>query len=231
MMLLLVRFAKVFQQTYTRFLDLQKAETQAREAIKHASVDRVRAEIASMRTTKDLKRITPLIWNELNTLNVPFIRCGVFIMNEEQQEVQTYLSTPDGKAIASFDLPFADTEPLTELLPHWRKKEMYTDFWDESAFIESTRILMKKGAISSKENYTTENQPTNLHLHFLPFLQGMLYVGSEVPLNEDELNLAQNLADAFSTAYSRYDDFKKLELANKKNRKKHLSILSRPRHS
>ncbi|UCE92618.1 MAG: ATP-binding protein, partial [Flavobacteriaceae bacterium] len=71
-------------------------------------------------------------------------------------------------------------------------------------------------AISSKETYTTENQPTNLHLHFLPFLQGMLYVGSEVPLTEDELNLAQNLADAFSAAYSRYEDFNRLELANKK---------------
>ena len=44
----------------------------------------------------------------------------------------------------------------------------------------------------------------------------MLYVGSEVPLSEDELNLVQNLAEAFSTAYSRYEDFNKLELANKK---------------
>ena len=45
------RFAKVFEQTYTRFLDLQKAEAQALDAVKRASVDRVRAEIASMRTT------------------------------------------------------------------------------------------------------------------------------------------------------------------------------------
>jgi signal transduction histidine kinase len=44
----------------------------------------------------------------------------------------------------------------------------------------------------------------------------MLYVGSEVSLSEDELNLAQNLAEAFSTAFSRYEDFNKLELANKK---------------
>jgi signal transduction histidine kinase len=213
---LLLRFAKVFQQTYTRFLDLKRAETQAREAIKHASVDRVRAEIASMRNTTDLKRITPLIWNELNTLDVPFIRCGVFIMDEEKQEVQTHLSTPDGKGIASFNLPFENTEPLTELLPHWRKKEMYKDYWDASAFIASMNVLMDRGAISSNESYMTDHQPENLHLHFLPFLQGMLYVGSEVPLSEDELNLAQNLADAFSTAYSRYEDFNKLELANKK---------------
>jgi hypothetical protein len=57
----LMRFGKVFQQTYTRFLDLQKAEAQAREAIKQASVDRIRAEIASMRTTYDLERIQPLV--------------------------------------------------------------------------------------------------------------------------------------------------------------------------
>ena len=216
MMQILLRFAKVFQQTYTRFLDLQRAEEQAREAVKHASVDRVRAEIASMRTTTDLKRITPLVWNELTTLDVPFIRCGVFIMDEELQQVQTHLSTPDGKAIASFNLPFDDTRPLDQLLPYWRKKKMYTDYWDEAAFLESTKILMQRGAIASSETYVTENQPTSLHLHFFPFLQGMLYVGSEVSLTEDELNLAQNLAEAFSSAYARYEDFNKLELANKK---------------
>ena len=135
---------------------------------------------------------------------------------KNSKQVQTHLSTPDGKALASFQLSFDDTEPLDQLLPHWRKKEMYTDHWDKKAFIESTKILMQKGAISSKETYLTKNQPTNLHLHFLPFLQGMLYVGSEVPLSEDELSLVQNLAEAFSSAYARYEDFNKLELANKK---------------
>src|ERR1044072_8970355 len=100
------RFAKVFDQTYTRFLDLQKSEAQAMEAIKQASVDRIRAEIASMRTTNDLERITPLIWNELTILGVPFIRCGVFIMDDSQQLIHTFLSTPDGKAIAAFHLRY-----------------------------------------------------------------------------------------------------------------------------
>ena len=38
----LMRFGKVFQQTYTRFLDLQKAEAQAREAQIEAALERVR---------------------------------------------------------------------------------------------------------------------------------------------------------------------------------------------
>ena len=37
------RFAKVFEQTYTRFLDLQKAEAQARESQIQLALERVRA--------------------------------------------------------------------------------------------------------------------------------------------------------------------------------------------
>ena len=40
----LMRFGKVFQQTYTRFLDLQKAEAQAREAQIEAALERVRSQ-------------------------------------------------------------------------------------------------------------------------------------------------------------------------------------------
>jgi signal transduction histidine kinase len=207
------RFAKVFEQTYTRFLDLKKAEAQALEAIKRASVDRIRAEIASMRTTNDLERITPLIWNELTTLGVPFVRCGVFIMDEERQLVETHLSTPDGKAIASFTSTFSGTQLLTEILPYWQRKEVYKIHWDEAMFLEQAKSLVQQGSITSGEKYLTENRPTDLYLHFLPFLQGMLYAGNTSPLSDDELQLMQNLADAFSTAYASYEDFNKLEVA------------------
>ena len=207
------RFAKVFEQTYTRFLDLQRAEAQALEAIKRASVDRVRAEIASMRTTGDLDRITPLIWNELTTIGVQFIRCGVFIMDEEQQQVHTYLSNPEGGAIAAFHQPYNTPGEIAEVVSSWRKKEMYAQHWDEARFNEFTKNLVQQGAITTGEKYLTENRPTDLYLHFFPFMQGMLYVGNTTALSDGELQLVQNLADAFSTAYARYEDFNKLEAA------------------
>ena len=212
----LMRFGKVFEQSYIRFNDLKQAEDQALEAIKRASVDRVRAEIASMRTTHDLERITPLIWSELTTLGVSFIRCGVFIMDDEQEQVQSFLSTPDGKAIAAFRVPYNAHREITQIIACWRNKVMYKPHWDEAAFIDWTKALMEHGAITSGEKYLTENRPTNLYLHFFPFLQGMLYVGNVTPLNDDELQLVQNLADAFSIAYARYEDFNKLESANVK---------------
>jgi signal transduction histidine kinase len=210
---ILQRFAKVFEQTYTRFLDLQKAEVQAKEAIKQASVDRIRAEIASMRTTNDLERIQPIIWNELTTLGVPFTRCGVFIMDEDHEKVDTFLSTPEGKSIASFTSNYSDVAVISEALPYWRRKEIYKAHWDEATFLAQAQTLLSQGNITSTETYLTEHRPKDLYLHFLPFLQGILYVGNETPLNDDELQLVQNLADAFSIAYARYEDFNKLELA------------------
>ena len=103
---LLQRATTVFSLAYTRFNDLQQAEASAREAVKQAALDRIRAEIASMRTVFDLEKITPLIWNELTVLGIPFIRCGVFIMDEAAKLIHTFLSTPDGKAIGAFHLPY-----------------------------------------------------------------------------------------------------------------------------
>ncbi|MBK8654044.1 MAG: hypothetical protein IPN20_09130 [Haliscomenobacter sp.] len=207
------RFSITFNQAYIRFLDLQKAEAQVMEATKRASVDRVRAEIASMRTTSDLERIQPLIWNELKILNVPFIRCGVFIIDEEKQKILAFLSTPDGKSMATFRLPYYATEQSRQIVAHWQQKQLFKDHMDEAAFAEYTKNLVQQGAVGSDEKYVTENRPTDLYLHFLPFLQGMLYVGNDAPLKEQELQLVQNLAEAFSTAYARYEDFTKLEAA------------------
>jgi signal transduction histidine kinase len=212
---LLKRFAAIVDLIFLRYFELQKSEANTREAERRASLDRVRAETASMRTTADLERITPLIWTELTRLSVPFIRCGVFIMDEMNQCVHTFLSTPDGKAITSFNLPYEANGTTAQLSAHWRKKEIYKDHWDAAAFTEWTNGLVEQGAIPSSEIYLPDHSVINLHLHFLPFLQGMLYVGTEVSLNGDELRLVQTLADAFSTAYARYEDFNKLESAKK----------------
>jgi signal transduction histidine kinase len=54
-----------------------------------------------------------------------------------------------------------------------------------------------------------------LWLHFIPFAQGMLYVGSGEELSDKYLALVQLLASAFATAYARYEDFNRLEAANR----------------
>lgn len=51
---ILERFGRVFEQSYTRFLDLQKAEAQAREAQIEAALERVRSRSMAMHRSEEL---------------------------------------------------------------------------------------------------------------------------------------------------------------------------------
>ncbi|RYY71886.1 MAG: hypothetical protein EOO13_01550 [Chitinophagaceae bacterium] len=62
------RFAKVFEQTYTRFLDLQKAESQTREAQIELSLERIRAKVTAMKASADLLDIVVTMRNEFVSL-------------------------------------------------------------------------------------------------------------------------------------------------------------------
>ena len=211
---ILSRFAIEFERTYTRFLDLQKAEAQAKEAIKQASLDRVRGQIASMRSTEDLQRITPIIWQELKSMDIPFIRCGVFIIDEERAVVEAHLASPDGHSLGALHLDFEASEVTKNTVTNWRKKEVYHQHWNKEEFLQWTQTLLEQGQVQNLQSYQGgAAPPQSLDLHFVPFTQGMLYVGNIVPLTADELKLVQSLADAFAIAYARYEDFNKLEKA------------------
>jgi signal transduction histidine kinase/DNA-binding response OmpR family regulator len=214
---ILKRFGQVFEQSYTRFLDIQKAEALAREAIKQASVDRVRGEIASMRTSEDLNRITPIIWRELETLEVPFIRCGVFIVDEEKEKVQVYLTTPDGKSLGVLNLSLDANELTSNTVNHWKKNQIYKEHWNKDKFIDWTKSMIETGQVQNAETYQGSSAPPeSLFLHFVPFAQGILYVGNVSPLTNEKLEVVKTLAEAFSIAYARYEDFKNVEEAKNK---------------
>lgn len=211
---LLQRLANVIDQSYTRYFDLQKSEAQALEVIKQASLDRVRGEVASMRSKDDLNKITPLVWRELTTLKVPFIRCGVFIVDEEKEEILSILSAPDGKALGIFSLRIEDTAITKNIFRSWKKEKVYSEHWDKDTFVAWTKRLIELGHIDSQQTYQgASSPPKSLYLHFVPFKQGMLYVGDKEPLLSEHIELVTSLANVFSIAFARYEDFTKLEKA------------------
>ncbi|MCK6561446.1 ATP-binding protein [bacterium] len=211
---IVLKIAGAFNQAYQRFLDLQRAEAQARQALQQASLERVRAEIASMRSTGDLQRITPLIWRELTTLGVPFFRCGVFIIDEVTELTHAYLSTPLGEAFAALHMKFDSAPFIHAAVEHWRQQQVYREEWNREQFLAWTQSILKLGLIDSPEKYQAGGEaPEKLVLHFVPFTQGMLYIGSSAALSNDEIVIGQALANAFGVAYARYEDFQRLEAA------------------
>ena len=208
------RLADAFSFAYTRYLDLKQAEEQAREATRQASIDRIRAEIATMRTADDLGRITPLVWRELTTLGVPFFRCGVLIVDEAREDVEMFLSNSYGKQLAALQLSFAGHPFIQNAVTAWKNRQVFVDQWSRARLLTWVQFLLDQGHVAKAEDYMDrEGPPSSLALHLVPFAQGLLYVGSADPLADDQIDLVQALADAFAVAYARYEDFKRLEAA------------------
>jgi signal transduction histidine kinase len=179
-----------------------------------ASMERLRGKIADMRVQDDLTHITPIIWEEFTTLEIPFIRCGVFIIDEQHNLIKSYLSTPDGQSLGVFDLPFDAHEIAGNLVHNWQENKIYQEHWNKEEFLGWMTTMMDLGHIDDSRTYQGDIEPPeSLDLHFIPFHQGMLYVGNSSPLSEYHLKLVDGLAAAFSIAYARYEDFKKLEEA------------------
>ena len=167
-----------------------------------------------MRNPDDLKHISQIVFSELTSLGVPFIRCGVFIVDEPKSKAHVYLSTPDGQSLGVLKLHYPSLEFLSELVSSWKKGAFYRKHWDRDDFVRWTKLMMEMGQIRDENTYQgNDAPPSSLDLHFVPFEQGMLYVGCRNPLNEQQLQLVQNLADTFAMAYARYEDFSQLEKA------------------
>ena len=210
---ILKRFTTLMDLVFCRHLELRQSEANAREVLRQASLNRIRAQIASMRTTAHLQEIPPLIWNELNILGIPFIRCGVFIMDEDHQLVRTFLSAANGQAIAALNFPYGTPGLPQHALDNWRTQSIHREHWTAQDFTDFWSTIVTTHPTMAEPVHQRQNPPDQLYLHLLPFLQGMLYVGNTQPLGDADMQLLQSVAETFSTAYARYEDFNRLEMA------------------
>ena len=96
---LIKRFAKVFEQAYVRFLDLQKAEDQAREAQIEAALERVRAKAMAMHKSEDVSLATESLFDHVSSLGIETQRCGIAIPSNSFAKCLCCLEQKEGTAM------------------------------------------------------------------------------------------------------------------------------------
>ena len=84
---ILKRFGKVFEQSYTRFLDLQKAEAQAREAQIEAALERVRSRTLAMQKSDELAETSAVLFQQLILLGIEPNRLYICIVKNENGDL------------------------------------------------------------------------------------------------------------------------------------------------
>ena len=78
------RFAAVFEQTYTRFLDLQKAEAQAREAKIEAALERTRTQSMIMQHSNELDDTLRVFHEQVLLLGINSAFSFLWLPDEEK---------------------------------------------------------------------------------------------------------------------------------------------------
>ncbi len=209
---ILMRFGKVFQQTYTRFLDLQKAEAQARESQIELSLERLRAKTMAMHNSADVGETAAIMVEELKKLGIETIRCGIGIMHVPgDMEVWTISTDDNNKTDIIIGWLDMNMHPLLHgAFESWRNKiEAYAyDLKDED-------LLNYYNAINNYPGYPikydTSNLPKLIHHNEFHFAEGTLFAFSLQQLTDEQRKIFKRFAGVFGQTYRRYLDLKKAE--------------------
>ena len=125
---ILFRFTIEFERAYTRFLDLQKAEAQAREAQIELGLERVRASAMAMHNTDGLYDTAEILYKELSKLGIESSSSGFGLVDENANCVSFYGINPaDGKIIRYANrVPIIkQSKPIQSILSNSKNKATY----------------------------------------------------------------------------------------------------------
>src|SRR4029077_2476543 len=139
------------EQTYTRFLDLQKAEGQAREAKIEASLERVRSRAMAMHESSHLTEAAGTLFTELNKLGINPIRSGFVLLTKESRKAKLYPATSlDKENTVSYtgEFEFIGHPVYEKQYESWQKKENYFPVMEGETLISYYRLLSEALSVS-----------------------------------------------------------------------------------
>ena len=216
------RFHNVFKLAYRRFIDIENAQAQAREAKIEAALERVRSLALGMRKSEDVGNVTDLLFKELTGLSVDVNGCSIIVIDEESDKMELWRARSNVAV-----KPFQRTS-LTEAMR--TVKKYMPDFFPKfsNALNKRTNYLVDElsgkrrlqfiNAVTEQYNYSSsekskliKNTPEIMTAHYVFFKLGYLALLSEKKLSDENLSIARRFIEVFDFAYTRFLDIKKAE--------------------
>jgi signal transduction histidine kinase/tetratricopeptide (TPR) repeat protein len=205
---ILKRVAKVFEQAYIRFLDLQKAEAQTREAKIETSLERVRSKAMAMHSSEDLAATIAVFYREMEALTFTPRRCGVGLINKETRiaELSTMNTTAEGESIEIIGkLKMAGHPVLDGVYDNWLLQKEY------HPVLRGKEINEYYALIRPQITFPDYSADTAQFGYFFFFPEGGVYAWTDKELSEEELNIYRRFTSVLSLTYKRYKDLQKAE--------------------
>jgi signal transduction histidine kinase len=211
------RFSKVFEQTYTRFLDLKRAEEQARQAQIEAALERVRARALAMQQPEELKEVAEVMRLEMGLLGVEELETSsIFLHSGRSGKAECWyaikdIRTPEKKLLADhFTLDLPDTWVGRQMHAFYKSADKQISIpmqgpnrkeWINYCSIRSRRL----------EGFYGDNVPDRTY-HLCKFSNGTIGAATPGAISEESWALLQRAASVFSLAYARFRDLTRARL-------------------
>jgi hypothetical protein len=212
---ILKRFANVFEQAYKRFIDLQKAEAQAKEAQIEAALERVRAKAMAMHKSDDLNGAVTIMFEEFQKLNLDILRCGIGILNKDSRTGGVWATSVSDTGLAvqiSANESF-DTHPLMTLIyESWQKQEDLAfvlqgqDLIDYYQAMERSELKLPKS-----QSFFSEGELQPQYYYAAMFTAGGLYAFRDKPFATEDRKIMKRFASVVNLTYNRFLDLQKAE--------------------
>ncbi|MBT8180275.1 MAG: hypothetical protein KJO53_01670, partial [Eudoraea sp.] len=217
---ILRRFAKVFQQTYTRFLDLKKAEAQARESQIEAALEKVRSRSLAMHKSEELKEVVAVVLNKLQEVEIAMeSRVAVIVVFKEgSRDFNQWVASPTDISNTYISTPYFEHVILSDF---WKAKESGLDFYSKSYskeekdkyfnhFFEHSYFKHFEG-LEDQKKWALEKE----FYTYSPAFEKNSSLGiadfSGEPLSENDITIIKRFAKVFEQAYIRFLDLQKAE--------------------
>jgi signal transduction histidine kinase len=207
------RFGKVFEQTYTRFLDLQKAEAQAKEAKIEAALERVRSRTMAMQKSAELAEVIQVIFDQLCGLHFRMDSASFVVETNETNDLRNWLAATGRKYASRIDVPYIDHPIFNRFIEAKEKGETFYTLQlakeDKDRFFD---YYLQFAPIPDERKTIIYNSPGWAQSAVVMKIIGLNitnYAG--VPYSEEENNTLVRFGNAFEQTYIRFLDLQRAE--------------------
>ena len=208
------RFAKVFEQTYTRFLDLKQAEAQARESQIQLALERVRARTMAMQKSDELAEAASLLFTQIADLGTNSWSSGFIIFQPDELSINSWMSKPDGSMGVPFNIPVTEDPFFIKIYEAYKRGEEFFVMESGGKELEETYRYMFGLPGAAKALGAIEDigfqMPTFQITHCTFFPQGFLMFITYEPCPE-MWDIFKRFGKVFEQTYTRFLDLQKAE--------------------
>jgi len=217
---LLQRFAKVFEQTYTRFLDLQKAEAQAREAQIEAALERLRSRSMAMHQSEELGEVVLKLFEGLDSLGFDTSVCNLSLVDNKTRTSKTWTAHRTDKGISTYvvSIPFLNSPFYKAIIKAFNDQVPFSvSRLSGKNLINHTRELFEKTDYShvpedvKEANKKLPASKEPVVVSYTTMKYGLLLASRASALNHEEAAILQRFAKVFEQTYTRFLDLQKAE--------------------